>query len=48
MPGCHVTDIVVQLWNALEVGDLEEAKRGYRLMAPLFALETLKCFAGGR
>ena len=42
MPGCHVTDVVVRLWNALEVGDLKEAKRVYGLMAPLFALETLK------
>ena len=55
MPGCHVTDVVVRLWNALEVGDLKEAKRVYGLMAPLFALETLKkapitlkCCAGGR
>ena len=42
MPGCHVTDVVVRLWNALEAGDLKEAKRVYGLMAPLFALETLK------
>ena len=42
MPGCHVTDVVVRLRGALEVGDLKEAKRVYGLMAPLFALETLK------
>ena len=42
MPGCHITDVVVRLWNALESGDLKEAKRVYGLMAPLFALETLK------
>ena len=42
MPGCHVTDVVVRLWNALEAGDLKEAKRVYGLLAPLFALETLK------
>ncbi len=41
MPGCHITDVVVRLWNALEEGDLEEAKRVYGLMAPLFALEAL-------
>lgn len=40
MPGCHVTDIVVRLWNALEAGDLGEAKRIYGLMAPLFAIEV--------
>ncbi len=27
MPGCHLTDVVVGLWNALEAGDREEAKR---------------------
>lgn len=42
MPGCHVTDVVVKLWNALEAGDRAEAKRVYGLLAPLFALETLK------
>jgi dihydrodipicolinate synthase/N-acetylneuraminate lyase len=42
MPGCHVTDIVVRLWNALEAGDPREAKRIFGMMAPLFALETLK------
>jgi dihydrodipicolinate synthase/N-acetylneuraminate lyase len=40
MPGCHVTDVVVRLWNALEAGDKAEAKRVYGLMAPLFALEN--------
>jgi dihydrodipicolinate synthase/N-acetylneuraminate lyase len=42
MPGCHVTDVVVRLWNALESGHRCEAKRVYGLLAPLFALETLK------
>ena len=42
MPGCHITDVVVRLWNALEANDLKEAKRVYGLMAPLFALETLR------
>ncbi len=42
MPGCHVTDVVVRLWNALEAGELAEAKRVFGMMAPLFALETLK------
>jgi len=42
MPGCHITDVVVRLWNALEANDLKEAKRVYELMAPLFALETLR------
>ena len=41
MPGCHVTDVVVRLWNALEAGDMAEAKRVYGLLAPLFAFEVL-------
>jgi 4-hydroxy-tetrahydrodipicolinate synthase len=40
MPGCHVTDVVVRLWDALEAGDVSEAKRVYALLAPLFALEN--------
>jgi dihydrodipicolinate synthase/N-acetylneuraminate lyase len=40
MPGCHVTDVVVRLWDALESGDRAEAKRVYGLLAPLFALEV--------
>jgi 4-hydroxy-tetrahydrodipicolinate synthase len=39
MPGCHVTDVVVRLWDALEAGDLHEAKRVFGLLAPLFAIE---------
>lgn len=39
MPGCHITDVCVQLWDALERGDRAEAKRIYGLMSPLFALE---------
>lgn len=42
MPGCHITDVIVRLWNALEAGDLKEAKRIYGLIAPLFALEVLQ------
>ncbi|MBM3188984.1 MAG: dihydrodipicolinate synthase family protein [Chloroflexi bacterium] len=41
MPGCHVTDVVVKLWNALERGERAEAKRIFGLMAPLFAIELL-------
>ena len=40
MPGCHVTDVVVRLWNALEAGDMAEARRVYGALAPLFALEN--------
>ena len=40
MPGCHVTDVMVQLWNALEDGDMVRAKAVYGAMAPLHALEV--------
>jgi len=39
MPGCHVTDVVVRLWNSLEAGDTVEAKRIFGMMGPLFAIE---------
>jgi len=39
MPGCHVTDVVVSLWNALEAGDGKSAMYIYKEMAPLFFFE---------
>ena len=39
MPGCHVTDVVVTFWNALEAGDEEHATSIYKEMAPLFFFE---------
>jgi 4-hydroxy-tetrahydrodipicolinate synthase len=40
MPGCHVTDVVVALWNALEKNEKARAKHIYKEMAPLFFFET--------
>lgn len=40
MPGCHVTDVCVALWNALESGDNDKAMRIYCDMAPLFFFES--------
>ena len=40
MPGCHVTDVVVGLWNALERRDEARAMHIYKEMAPLFFFET--------
>jgi dihydrodipicolinate synthase/N-acetylneuraminate lyase len=40
MPGCHVTDVVVALWNALEKSDANRALHIYKEMAPLFFFET--------
>jgi len=39
MPGCHVTDVVVAFWNALEVSDEKRAMYIYKEMAPLFFFE---------
>lgn len=39
MPGCHVTDVVVAFWNALEAGDEARALHIYKEMAPLFFFE---------
>jgi len=36
MPGCHITDIVVAFWDALEAGDEARAAYTYKEMAPLF------------
>jgi 4-hydroxy-tetrahydrodipicolinate synthase len=41
MPGCHVTDVVVALWNALESKDDARAMHVYKELAPLFFVETL-------
>jgi 4-hydroxy-tetrahydrodipicolinate synthase len=41
MPGCHVTDVVVRLWDELETGALAAAQQTYSRLAPLFAFETL-------
>jgi 4-hydroxy-tetrahydrodipicolinate synthase len=39
MPGCHVTDVCVAFWNALESGNNQMAMRIYRDMGPLFFFE---------
>ena len=39
MPGCHVTDVVVGFWNAVESGDQSKADHYYKELAPLFFYE---------
>jgi 4-hydroxy-tetrahydrodipicolinate synthase len=39
MPGCHVTDVVVAFWNALETGNENKAMEIYKALAPLFFFE---------
>jgi 4-hydroxy-tetrahydrodipicolinate synthase len=40
MPGCHVTDVVTALWNALESGIEADALRIYKDLAPLYFFEA--------
>jgi 4-hydroxy-tetrahydrodipicolinate synthase len=40
MPGCHVTDVVVQLWDALEAADQDRTMYIYKEMGPLFHFEN--------
>ncbi len=44
MPACHVTDVHVSLWNALEAGNADKARRIYNRMLPLLNFES--AFAG--
>jgi len=46
MPGCHVTDVVVELWNALEAEDGDRSMHIYKEMGPLFHFEhqLLGCY----
>jgi 4-hydroxy-tetrahydrodipicolinate synthase len=39
MPGCHVTDVMVAFWNALEKGDDRHAMKIYKELAPLYFFE---------
>ena len=40
MPGCHMTDVVDALWNALEDGDESRALHIYKELSPLFFFEA--------
>jgi 4-hydroxy-tetrahydrodipicolinate synthase len=39
MPGCHVTDVMVAFWNALEEDDERHAMKIYKELAPLYFFE---------
>jgi dihydrodipicolinate synthase/N-acetylneuraminate lyase len=39
MPGCHVTDVMVAFWNALEAGNEKQAMYIYKELAPLYFFE---------
>ena len=41
MPGCHTTDVLVDLWQRLERGELSEARAFFNRLLPLFNFERL-------
>jgi dihydrodipicolinate synthase/N-acetylneuraminate lyase len=41
MPGAHTTDVLVDIWNQLEAGDLEGARTVFQKMLPLMVFERL-------
>ena len=40
MPGCHITDVYVDFWNALEDGDEERARYIHGRLGPQFLVES--------
>jgi dihydrodipicolinate synthase/N-acetylneuraminate lyase len=40
MPACEVTDVDVQIWNALEAGDLARARQIHNRLMPLLNIEA--------
>jgi len=40
MPACEISDVHVQLWDALEAGETQRARAIYRLLLPLLMFET--------
>jgi len=40
MPACQTTDIHVNIWNALEVGNLDKARRTFYRLLPLLNMEA--------
>jgi dihydrodipicolinate synthase/N-acetylneuraminate lyase len=41
MPACEVTDIDVQIWNALETGDFGHARHIHNRLIPLLNIEAM-------
>jgi 4-hydroxy-tetrahydrodipicolinate synthase len=41
MPGCHTTDVLVDLWQGLERGDWQGARALFNRLLPLFNFERL-------
>ena len=41
MPACEVTDVDVQIWNALEAGDLAGARQLHNRLLPLLNIEAM-------
>src|SRR5437773_8001891 len=41
MPACEVTDVDVQIWNALEAGDVVRARQVHNRLIPLLNIEAM-------
>ncbi len=44
MPACEVTDVHVQVWNALDAGDEAEGRRLHTALLPLLNYEAMYSF----
>lgn len=41
MPGCHTTDVLVDIWNLLERGERDRARKHFNQLLPLMMYERL-------
>ncbi len=41
MPGCHTTDVLVDIWDQLENGEQDRAREGFNRLLPLMIYERL-------
>ena len=41
MPACEVTDVDVQIWNAIEAGDFARARQLHNRLIPLLNIEAM-------
>ncbi len=41
MPACEVTDVDVQIWNALDAGDFAKARQIHNRLIPLLNIEAM-------
>jgi 4-hydroxy-tetrahydrodipicolinate synthase len=41
MPACEMTDVAVQVWNALDAGDMRKAREVFTRLLPVLTYEAL-------